>query len=181
MAYQFKSAIVLIVESNRAMFDLTNGVLNTFGFGKAVYAEDKETGFRKFCECNPDLVILDWLSDPDNGLELTRQIRNDPKSPNPFVPIIMMTGYSQKKRVVMARDCGITEFLVKPFTAKTLYNRIEQIIEKPRQFVKAPDYFGPERRRRAEDYKGPERRENGSASQERSPLQAARTIRDKRE
>ena len=184
MSYQFKNTTVLIVESTRAMFDLTKGVLGAFGVGNMIYAHDKATGFAEFCKHNPDLVIVDWLSDPDNGLELTKQIRNDPKSPNPFVPIIMMTGYSQKKRVVMARDSGITEFLVKPFTAKTLYNRIEQIVEKPRQFVKAPEYFGPERRRRAEDYKGAERREERLAQAEfakKIPSRTAKIIRDKQE
>lgn len=184
MGYQFRNATVLIVESTRAMFDLTKGVLGAFGVGHVFYASDKESGFREFCKNNPDLIILDWLSDPDNGLALTKQIRNDPKSPNPFVPIIMMTGYSQKKRVVMARDSGITEFLVKPFTAKTLYNRIEQIVEKPRQFVKAPEYFGPERRRRADDYQGTERREERLAEMARNsktPSRTAKTIRDKQE
>jgi DNA-binding NtrC family response regulator len=70
-----------------------------------------------------------------------------------------MTGYSQKKRVIAARDSGITEFLVKPFTAKALYQRIETMIEKPRLFVKSDSYFGPDRRRKREgDYGGPERR-----------------------
>lgn len=181
MAYQFRNATILVVESTRAMFDLTKGVLGAFGVGNVIYASDKASGFQSFCKHNPDLIIVDWLSDPDNGLELTKQIRNDPKSPNPFVPIIMMTGYSQKKRVVMARDSGITEFLIKPFTAKTLYHRIEQIVEKPRLFVKTNEFFGPERRRRAADYTGTERREDRLAQPDKTPSRTAKTIRDKQE
>lgn len=79
----------------------------------------------------------------------------------------MMTGFSSQLRVEAARDCGITEFLVKPFTSRDLYNRIVQIIEKPRQFVDADDFFGPDRRRRAiKDYDGPQRRDDDNETKE---------------
>src|SRR5690606_12159666 len=159
MTYQFKNMKVLIVESTRAMSDLTKSVLMTFGVTDMHTAFDSTEGFNLFCSVEPDLVIIDWLQEPDNGLELTRRIRSDKRSPNPFTPIILMTGYSQKRRVVQARDSGITEFLVKPFTAKALYQRIEQIIEMPRYFVVSEKYFGPDRRRRRENsYAGPDRR-----------------------
>ena len=127
MSYQFKNITVLIVESTRAMFDLTRSVLQTFGVNQVYSAYGAEEGFETFCRVNPDLVIIDWLEDPKNGLELTRRIRADKKSPNPFIPIILMTGYSQKKRVLQARDSGITEFLVKPFTAAGLVEAVEQL------------------------------------------------------
>jgi DNA-binding response OmpR family regulator len=159
MSYQFKNITVLVVESTRAMFDLTRSVLQAFGVNQVYSAYACDEGYESFCRVNPDLVIIDWLQEPKNGLELTRLIRVDDKSPNPFTPIIMMTGYSQKKRVLAARDSGITEFLVKPFTAKALYQKIEQLIERPRHFVSSENYFGPDRRRKREgDYGGPERR-----------------------
>lgn len=159
MSYEFRNISVLVVESNHAMFGLTKSVLTSFGVGQIYSAYGFEEGFRAFCRVNPDMIISDWLEEPHNGLELTKKIRTDKQSPNPFVPIILMTGYSMKKRVMMARDSGITEFLVKPFTAKALYQRIEQMIERPRQFVKGGTYFGPDRRRqRTGEYVGPERR-----------------------
>jgi two-component system chemotaxis response regulator CheY len=159
MSYQFKNITVLVVESTRAMFDLTRSVLQAFGVNQVYSAYGADEGFETFCRVNPDLVIIDWLEDPANGLELTRRIRTDPKSPNPFMPIIMMTGYSQKKRVLQARDSGITEFIVKPFTAKALYQKIEQLVERPRHFVSSENYFGPDRRRKRDgEYKGPDRR-----------------------
>ncbi|MBI1214230.1 MAG: response regulator [Alphaproteobacteria bacterium] len=159
MSYQFKNITVLVVESTRAMFDLTRSVLQAFGVNQVYSAYSCDEGFEAFCRLNPDLVIIDWLQEPKNGLELTRSIRVDEKSPNPFTPIVLMTGYSQKRRVLMARDSGITEFLVKPFTAKALYQKIEQLIERPRHFVSSENYFGPDRRRKRQgDYSGPERR-----------------------
>ncbi len=175
MSYQFKNITVLIVESTRAMFDLTKSVLTTFGVNQIYSAYSYDEGFQKFCNLNPDLVIIDWLEDPKNGLELTRKIRQDEKSPNPFTPIVLMTGYSQKRRVIAARDSGITEFLVKPFTAKAMFQRIEQLIERPRNFVKCENYFGPDRRRKNDvDYSGPERRD---IEQPRAPS-AAKTAKD---
>lgn len=183
MQYQFKNMTVLVVESHKSMFDLTKGVLNTFGVNQIYSAFGFEEGYSNFCKINPDLMIIDWLDEPNNGLKLTKKIRADATSPNPFIPIILMTGYSQKRRVVAARDSGITEFLVKPFTAKALYQRIEQLIERPRAFVKCDAYFGPDRRRKREaDYSGPERREDERKEPHRggsTASQAAKNIRDR--
>lgn len=186
MTYQFKNINVLVIESNHAMFDLAKAVLTTFGVPAAQVhsAYSFEEGFEAFCRLNPDLVIVDWLSEPNNGLKLTRKMRTDKRSPNPFIPVIMMTGYGQKTRVLKARDSGITEFLVKPFTSKALYLRIEQIIERPRQFVRADTFVGPDRRRQDDPrYQGPKRREEDaealSKKTGKSATDIARHIRDK--
>ena len=84
---------------------------------------------------------------PMDGLEFTRRVRNDEHSPNPFVPIIMITGHTEKHRVEAARDAGVTEFLAKPITAHNLFARIAEIVERPRAFVRCDNYFGPDRRR----------------------------------
>lgn len=168
MPYQFKNISVLIVESSSPMLGLTKGVLESYGVQRIYPAYGADNGYERFCEIKPDLIIIDWLEDPKNGVYLTKKIRTSPDSPNPFVPIIMMTGYSQKRRVLMARDSGITEFLVKPYTAKALFQRIEQIVEFPRAFVQCEGYFGPDRRRSRPnaDYNGPERRKNTAAPKE---------------
>ncbi len=169
MPYQFKNITVLVIESSKAMFDLTKSVLQTFGVNQIYSAYGFEEGFQAMCRVNPDLIIIDWLEEPKNGLELTKRIRQDEKSPNPFVPIVLMTGYSQKRRVIAARDAGITEFLVKPFTANALYQRIEQLIESPRNFVRSENYFGPDRRRKKDSaYQGPDRRSETSIT--RTPM-----------
>lgn len=141
------------------MLDLARSLLDTFGVRDIYTAINGEAGYRKYCTHNPDIVIADWMMKPMDGISLARRIRNDGKSPNQFVPIVLMTGFSEKRRVVQARDAGVTEFLVKPFNARDLYRRLAQIIERPRQFVRSEDFFGPDRRRkRAEAYDGPERR-----------------------
>ncbi|MDB5492127.1 MAG: response regulator receiver [Micavibrio sp.] len=160
MPYQFHNTSVLVVDDMKPMLQLVVKVLGIFGFRKIYTAMDGEDAFIKFCHHAPDIVITDWQMEPTDGDELIDRIRNTKKSPNPFVPIILMSGYTALSRVQMARDKGATEFLVKPFRAQDLYNRIEQMIENPRKFVDCQVYFGPDRRRRkARGYEGLRRRQ----------------------
>lgn len=181
MAYQFEKVNVLIVEDNAPMMELTKSLLETFGINNVDSAKDGEEGFRKFCQREHDIVIADWMMKPMDGISLTRRIRNDPLSPNQFTPVILVTGFSEKRRVIQARDAGVTEFLVKPFNARDLYRRIAQIIERPRQFVRSEDFFGPDRRRKEkETYKGPKRRAGDSDDDEssgRKPMDFSDTLR----
>ena len=160
MAYKLDHVKVLVVDDMRPMLTLVKSVLNTFGFEQIFLAENGNDAFDLVCKHDPDFIITDWMMEPVNGLEFTKRVRKDPASPNPYVPVIMMTGFSSKLRVESARDIGITEFLVKPFNAKDLYSRVFQIIEKPRQFVSTEEFFGPDRRRKnIKDYTGPRRRD----------------------
>lgn len=160
MPYQFENVSILLVEDNLPMLELAKALILSFGIQTVYTAKNGEDGFRLFCEHNPDLVITDWMMKPMDGISLTRRIRNDPRSPNQFAPVVLMTGFSERRRVVQARDAGVTEFLVKPFNARDLYKRINQIIERPRQFIRSEDFFGPDRRRkRVDGYQGPLKRE----------------------
>jgi two-component system, chemotaxis family, chemotaxis protein CheY len=104
----------------------------------------------------PDIVITDWAMPIFDGIELTQMIRQPGANPNPYVPIIMLTGHSEKKRVLAARDAGITEFLAKPISAKGLYKRIVNVVANSRPFIKTRTYFGPDRRRNVNpNYVGP--------------------------
>ena len=147
MTYDFKNASVLIVDDMPPITDLLRQILHIFGFSDILIAKDIETAFHILCQQEPDLILTDWVLPGGNGIELTKMIRNDPKSPTPFVPIIMITGFCSKKHVEMARDAGVNEFLTKPFTSQDLYARIEQAVENPRDFVKTKQFFGPDRRR----------------------------------
>ncbi len=160
MVYTLEKAKILVVDDMQPMLSLTKSLLSIFGFKNVYGATDGNEAFEIFCKQNPDLVISDWVMEPMDGMELIEKIRKDSNSPNPYVPVIIMTGFSSRLRVETARDTGITEFLVKPFTSKDLYSKIEHVIERPRQFVDAGSFFGPDRRRkRSEDYEGPRRRE----------------------
>lgn len=160
MPLKLEKLCVLIVEDIIPMRKLIVGVLDALGVGKVITAEHGGSGFAEYKRCNPDIIITDWEMEPISGFEMIHKIRNDPTSPNKIIPIILITGYSSKSRVIQARDIGVTEFLTKPFTGHDLAKRIEHIINKPRDFVETPNFFGPDRRRRKiDDFGGPRKRE----------------------
>lgn len=169
MTYDFSSTSILIVEDNAPMAFIVAGILKNFGVANILEAKDGYAGYRLLCEKNPDIVICDWLMRPGDGIEFTRNVRQNPKTPNPYVPIILMTGFSERHRVMHARDAGVTEFLVKPFSARDLYRRLHQIIERPRQFVMSDEFTGPDRRRQNKDgFKGPDRRAGKADAKDRA-------------
>lgn len=170
MAYTLDKAKILVVDDMKPMLSLAASVLKMLGFKHIFTAANGEEGFQAVCKNDPDLVITDWMMPVMDGLELTKMIRRNPLAPNPYVPVMMMTGFSSRLRVENARDAGITEFLVKPFTSRDLYARIVQIIERPRQFVEASEFFGPDRRRKlVRDYQGPRRRGEDTGGEKSPP------------
>lgn len=170
MPFDFKKLTILVVEDTAPMRKLITSVLETLGVGRIYSAENGERGFELFKRENPDIVIADWHMAPMSGIELTHEIRTNMMSPNRMAPIVLVTGYSALSRVSEARDVGVTEFLVKPFSANDLAKRIAYVINKPRDFIDCKTYFGPDRRRRnTPDYKGPFRRvEDNTDSSEKT-------------
>ena len=157
----FESLRALIVEDNAHMRTLLRALLNSAGVKQIAEAGHGQAGLVMLREHKSDLVLSDLAMKPMDGLEFTRHVRNDEHSPNPFVPIIMITGHTEKYRVEAARDAGVTEFLAKPITAHNLFARIAEIVERPRAFVRCDGYFGPDRRRHVQDdYGGPWRRKD---------------------
>ncbi len=171
MAYKFDKVRIVVIDDMQPMLDLVKSVLTIYGFNEIYIATNGEDGFQAICKHDPDLVITDWMMSPVDGLKLADMVRRNPMTPNPYVPILMMTGFSSRLRVENARDSGITEFLVKPFNSKDLYRRVAQIIENPRQFVDTGKFFGPDRRRRSDDdYEGPRRRDREQENKTESPV-----------
>jgi len=154
----------LVIDDNAHMRRIMRTLLHGFGTREVYEAEDGAGGLAGFTQHLPDIVITDWAMPVFDGLELTQMIRQPGANANPFVPILMLTGHSEKKHVVAARDAGVTEFLAKPVSAKSLYQRILNVVANPRPFIRTKTYFGPDRRRNVNlNYQGPERRNGGKA------------------
>jgi CheY-like chemotaxis protein len=130
------------------MRTLMRSLLNSLGVTQTAEAQDGGQGFAIMNEFKPDIVITDLTMQPVDGIELTRMIRTRKDSFNQFVPIIMVTGHTERSRVEAARDAGVTEFIAKPITVQNLTGRISQIVERPRPFIRSGAYVGPDRRRR---------------------------------
>ncbi|TNE27754.1 MAG: response regulator [Alphaproteobacteria bacterium] len=159
MALRFNNLSILVAEDNKAMLSLIRAVLNTLEFQDIHTAADGEDAWRIFQSQKPDIVLTDWEMENMTGIELIRKIRRDPASPNRMIPVVILTGYALPERILEARDAGVTEFLVKPFMAKELANRLAHVINKPRDFIETDTFIGPDRRRRETPGYTPERRQ----------------------
>ncbi len=156
---RFDKLRVLVVDDNQHMRKLVIAVLQAVGVRDLFEAADGETAWKTLRDTNPDIIVLDWQMDGMTGLEFARLIRNSPRSPNVYVPIIMLTGHTHVDQVRQARDAGVNEFLAKPVSVKAILSRLVNVVEHPRPFIRTKTYFGPCRRRRAVTaYAGPERR-----------------------
>lgn len=166
----------LIIDDNPYVRRIIRVLLHGYGAREVLEAEDGAAGLESFSQFNPDIVIVDWEMPILDGIEVVKLIRQPNSSRNAFVPIIMCTAHSEMRRVVQARDAGVTEFLAKPISAKSLYQRICNAVVNPRSFVRTADYFGPDRRRGATaNYSGPERRKDliAAAEQKKAEDEAA--------
>jgi two-component system chemotaxis response regulator CheY len=158
-SYNIQDLNVLIVDDNRLMRNLVRTIMFTLGVQEICEAADGAAALKAMNDFPADVVITDWRMEPLDGLELTRFIRTAEDSPNPFVPIIMLTGYTEVIRVHEARDAGVTEFLAKPVSSEMVYWRLVKVVEKPRRFVRTRGFTGPDRRRQNMMPPGPDRRE----------------------
>lgn len=154
----------LVVDDNAHMRRILRTLLHGFGSREVYEAEDGLSGLEALTQCAPEIVITDWVMPGLDGLKLTRMMRQPDAHANAYVPIIMLTGHSERIRVTAARDAGVTEFLAKPISANGLYQRVANVVLNPRPFIRTATYFGPDRRRNVNsNYSGPERRKGGNA------------------
>lgn len=151
----------LIVDDSAGMREILMKILHSLGAKTFLEANEGYAAYELF-KTNPvDIILTDWLMKPGDGIAFTRRVRTASDSPAPMIPIIMITAHTEASRVAEARDAGVTEFLAKPVSPLALYRRIEEVILRPRQFVRAEGYTGPDRHRHSDEfYSGPRRRSN---------------------
>lgn len=145
---QFENVHALVVDDNSHMRRIISTMLRGFGINKVYEAADGADAFEVLKGAHVDIVFVDYMMTPLDGIDFTRLVRNSTDLPNRFVPIVMITAHTERRNILMARDAGITEFCRKPVSAKDLLLRIRAIIEQPRPFVRTKRFLGPDRRRR---------------------------------
>jgi two-component system, chemotaxis family, chemotaxis protein CheY len=137
---------VLLVDDNEHMRAIVGTILKGIGIVNLREARDGSEALEALRTWPADIAIVDFRMEPMDGVDLTRLVRNAADSRNPFLPIIMMTGFADRPRVEEARDAGVTELIVKPVTARAIIDRLNAVVYRPRPFVRTADYFGPQRR-----------------------------------
>jgi two-component system chemotaxis response regulator CheY len=166
--YDLSNFTVLIVEDSLYMQSLMTSMLKAFGVGDILACESGEEAIDLLTVLqasrksrllrNVDIVLTDWLMPNGSGKDLLKWIRSHEKDAIRFLPVIVVSGYTTEYITTAARDMGAHETLTKPVSGTSLAQRICSVIDNPRPFIKAPDYFGPDRRRHDVPYKGADRR-----------------------
>lgn len=152
-SYNLEHLSILVLEKHLLVRKLLTDVFSEFGVPTVQSTPDPDVAWQIFKQFSIDLILSDWTHDLD-GMGFLRRVRQDPESADPFVSVIVCTANTEYRHVCFARDVGMTEYLAKPVSAKTIYSRICSVIENQRPFIRAADFFGPDRRRHRDDLFG---------------------------
>ena len=117
---------VLIVDDYKTMLRIIENLLKQLGFKNIVQATDGSMALKTLREMPVGLVISDWNMQPMTGLQLLKEVRADEKLKT--LPFIMVTAESKTENVVAAKEAGVNNYIVKPFNAETLKQKITAVI-----------------------------------------------------
>ncbi|MCA3378253.1 MAG: chemotaxis response regulator CheY [Roseomonas sp.] len=121
-----KNINVLIVDDYRTMLRIIRNLLKQLDFNNVDEAVDGQEALAKLRAGNFGLVISDWNMAPMTGLDLLKEVRADQRLKN--LPFIMITAESKTENVVAAKQAGVSNYIVKPFNAETLREKIEKVL-----------------------------------------------------
>jgi two-component system chemotaxis response regulator CheY len=121
-----KSMNVLIVDDYKTMLRIIRNLLKQIDFNNVEEASDGAEALGKLRQGNFGLVISDWNMQPMTGMELLQEVRQDGRLKG--LPFIMITAESKTENVVAAKQAGVSNYIVKPFNAETLKEKIEKVL-----------------------------------------------------
>jgi two-component system chemotaxis response regulator CheY len=116
---------ILVVDDYNTMVRIIRNLLHQLGFADVDAAPDGSTALTKMRSRKYALVISDWNMEPMTGYELLKQMRADPQLNE--TPFIMVTAESKTANVIAAKQAGVDNYIVKPFNAETLKNKIDAV------------------------------------------------------
>jgi two-component system, chemotaxis family, chemotaxis protein CheY len=121
-----KNTNILIVDDYKTMLRIIRNLLKQLEFDNVDEASDGSEALAKLRAGNFGLVISDWNMQPMTGLDLLKEVRADSRLKN--LPFIMITAESKTENVVAAKQAGVSNYIVKPFNAETLKEKIEKVM-----------------------------------------------------
>ncbi|WP_321393453.1 response regulator [Emcibacter sp.] len=130
----FSNISILVVDDNENMVTLLQAMLTAFGTEQLKVAYSAQDALKIMRKWTPDLIITDWRMKPMGGYEFVKLMRSESNYPECFIPIIVVSAYSEITRVKEAQAVGVNQFLVKPVSPESLYRRIMWTIQHPFQF-----------------------------------------------
>ncbi|MBK1703316.1 chemotaxis response regulator CheY [Halochromatium glycolicum] len=118
----------LVVDDFPTMRRIVRSLLKELGFTNVDEAEDGQEALNKLKAGGFDFVVADWNMPNLDGMEMLKQIRADPDLAN--MPVLMVTAEAKKENIIAAAQAGASGYVVKPFTAATLDEKLNKIFEK---------------------------------------------------
>ena len=146
-APSFPDISAVIADESLYIRRIVRDMLQRTGIRRIQEAVDGAETLGCIAESRPDLVILDWELAILSGEEVVRLVRNPETSPAPTVPIVLMIAQPQKDRVERAVRLGVNEVIAKPFSPKTLWSRLDEVINRPRPYETVKSILRPIPRR----------------------------------
>jgi len=123
-----KNMKILIVDDFSTMRRIIKNLLRDLGFNNTQEADDGNTGLPMLQSGNFDFLVTDWNMPGMTGIDLLRAVRADERLMT--LPVLMVTAEAKKEQIVLAAQEGVNGYIVKPFTAQTLKEKIEKIFER---------------------------------------------------
>jgi|TARA_R110002072_G_scaffold727_6_gene5297 two-component system chemotaxis response regulator CheY len=117
---------ILIVDDYKTMLRIIRNLLKQLGFDNVDEATDGAAALQKLRDKPYHLVISDWNMEPMSGLQLLKEVRADGKLK--ALPFVMITAESKTENVIAAKQAGVTNYIVKPFNAATLKNKLTAVL-----------------------------------------------------
>lgn len=152
----FRSATILVAESNRATRQALRNVLLGMGFPSIMLTGNSGETMRQLMLDPPSVLLLDHKLPGGDGLMLVRRLRRDSGELG-RIPIILMIEAPEAALVIAARDAGVNEIVIKPPAVEALVRRLMSVLKEPRPFVRVKGFIGPDRRRLIERRRGDRR------------------------
>ncbi len=121
-----KDMAILVVDDYKTMLRIIRNLLKQLDFNNVDEATDGSEALKKLRDKEYGLVISDWNMEPMTGLQLIREVRSDKKLKK--LPFIMVTAESKTDNVVAAKEAGVSNYIVKPFNAETLKQKLASVL-----------------------------------------------------
>jgi CheY-like chemotaxis protein len=158
--FDFAPLSVLVCDSSLSMLKLYKEALAGIGFGAIYTTREVPEAKHVLADSPVDVLVIDIVDEHDKptGLLFLRELRRWTDDRLATMPVIVASSRVTPQQVVAARDAGMHEFLVKPFSVGSLFRSVARIVEEPKAFVRVGKYIGPCRRRRDLPINAPDRR-----------------------
>jgi two-component system, chemotaxis family, chemotaxis protein CheY len=139
----FPDLAAVVADESLYLRRIVREMLTRVGIKRIVEAHDGAEALGALSETKPDLLILDWDVAVVSAEEVVRLARTPGSSPSPTIPIILTMFKPRRRQVERAVELGVNEIVVKPFSPKTLWLRLDEVINRPRPYVQVKGLLAP--------------------------------------